>query len=80
MQLQTLTAFQKSICEVINFYNTVGEDVHIGDNELVLVMRNNNEIIGSIRLITQNDYYVLRTLNVVSYMQMQGIGSELIRN
>ncbi len=65
--------------QIINFYHSVGENVSISGNEKVILAKINKKIIGSVRLVDEKDYYVLRTLYLLPEYQKRGIGSMLLK-
>jgi N-acetylglutamate synthase-like GNAT family acetyltransferase len=70
----------QDITEIIDFYKSVNEDVYIDTNEKVFLAKVKNQIIGSVRLVNEKDYYVLRTLNILPIFQRKGIGTRLVRS
>jgi N-acetylglutamate synthase-like GNAT family acetyltransferase len=70
----------RDAAEIIDFYKSVDEDVYIDTNEKVFLAKRKSQIIGSVRLVNEKDYYVLRTLNVLPIFQRKGIGTRLVRS
>ncbi|MCX6819667.1 MAG: GNAT family N-acetyltransferase [Candidatus Adlerbacteria bacterium] len=65
--------------EVELFYNTVGEDDVLDLSEIVFVAKENDRIVGAVRLVPEHEVLVMRTLNVAVEHQQRGIGTLLVR-
>ena len=65
--------------EIELFYNTVGEDDVVDSSEIVFVAKEENRIIGAVRLVFEHGVLVMRTLNVAEENQQKGVGIYLVR-
>jgi len=76
-----ITKAKQSDLKAINeFYEKCGLLGEANKNEYILIAKNQNAIIGAIRLSNENNIYILKGLQIAENYQNQGIGVRLLNS
>ncbi|BDA71004.1 hypothetical protein CAL7716_051700 [Calothrix sp. PCC 7716] len=63
---------------VLAYYRKTGYSKQVNSEDIVLAALESNQIIGAVRLCPQDDYLVLRGMQVIKEYQRQKIGTALL--
>jgi N-acetylglutamate synthase-like GNAT family acetyltransferase len=73
LQLTTIKA-SNALDEISNFYATCNRKTMIDNDDIFVLAKQDNQIVGAVRLCLENGTYLLRTMQVREELQGQGFG------
>jgi N-acetylglutamate synthase-like GNAT family acetyltransferase len=68
----------QDIEDIKGFYNQCGYGGGLGEHDLILIARSEAKLVGAVRLCSEQDFFVLRGMQVIAPFQRQGIGTQLL--